>query len=328
MPKVSVVIPIYGVEKYIERCAIHLFEQTLEDMEFIFVDDCSKDDSMSVLEAVIQRYPSRKDQIKIIRHEVNKGLSKARQTGVNAANGEYIAHCDSDDWVELNMYELMYRAALEHNSDVVKCGHKKTTDTNVLSVINVYNEGKDISKDDAISWMLTYKGWNSIWDTLVKRTIYRDNNICYTNDAMLEDMYVMSQVLNYANNISIIQQPFYNYFVNPTSICGTTSESDYIRRATQAKKNLEQIIMFVESHNVDKFKTEIVVAKYLPRNILINIMGRKQNYKYWNDTFPEIRWIIYFTKELPIIQKIRLLLVELYLYPFYDCIKKHLKNRK
>lgn len=86
--------------------------------------------------------------------------------------------------------------------------------------------------------------------------------------------------------------------------------------------------MFVESHNVDKFKTEIIVAKYLPRNILINIMGRKQNYKLWNDTFPEIRWNIYLTKGLSITQKIRLLLVELYLYPLYYGIKNHLKNRK
>ena len=99
MPKVSVIVPVYGVEKYIERCARSLFEQTLDDMEFIFVDDCTKDESIEVLKRVIDLYPVRKDQVKIIHHAVNKGLSRARETGVNAATGDYIGHCDSDDWV-------------------------------------------------------------------------------------------------------------------------------------------------------------------------------------------------------------------------------------
>lgn len=108
MPKVSVIIPVYGVEKYIERCARSLFEQTLEDMEFIFVDDSTRDNSIDILLEVINEYPQRKNQIKILTHEVNKGLPAARQTGIKAAKGDYIAHCDSDDWVTPNAYQEMY----------------------------------------------------------------------------------------------------------------------------------------------------------------------------------------------------------------------------
>lgn len=100
-PKISVIIPVYGVERYIEQCACSLFEQTMQDgIEFIFVDDCSPDKSIEILENVLREYPHREQQVKIIRHTENQGLGGARKTGMEYATGEYIIHCDSDDWVE------------------------------------------------------------------------------------------------------------------------------------------------------------------------------------------------------------------------------------
>lgn len=92
MSKVSVIVPVYKVEKYIERCARSLFNQTLDDIEYIFVDDCSPDRSIEILNQVIGDYPRRKDQVQIIHHASNQGLALARQTGLKAATGEYIAH--------------------------------------------------------------------------------------------------------------------------------------------------------------------------------------------------------------------------------------------
>ena len=112
MPKVSVIVPIYEVEKYIERCVRSLFEQTLDDIEYIFVDDCTKDNSITVLERVIKDYPNRKSQITILHHETNKGLPQARKTGLLSARGDYIAHCDSDDWVDHKLFALMYEKAV------------------------------------------------------------------------------------------------------------------------------------------------------------------------------------------------------------------------
>lgn len=101
MPKVSVIIPVYGVEKYIERCVRSLFEQTLDDIEYIFVDDCCLDRSIEILDNVIKEYPNRRTDIKIVHHKENKGLAQARQSGIKVATGEYFVHCDSDDWVTL-----------------------------------------------------------------------------------------------------------------------------------------------------------------------------------------------------------------------------------
>ena len=118
---VSVVVPVFGVEKYIERCARSLFEQTLPEMEFIFVDDCTKDRSIEILERVLEEYPHRHGQIHIVHHENNKGLPQARKTGIQLAKGQYIAHCDSDDWVDRDMYRSMYNVARCKNADIVFC---------------------------------------------------------------------------------------------------------------------------------------------------------------------------------------------------------------
>ena len=103
--KVSVIIPIYKVEAFIERCAATLMEQTLPEVEYIFVDDATSDNSIDVLEEVIARYPQRKGQVRIVHNAENKGLPAARNTGLALATGEYIFHCDSDDYVEPSMLE-------------------------------------------------------------------------------------------------------------------------------------------------------------------------------------------------------------------------------
>ena len=120
-PKVSVIIPVYNVEKYMEKCCRSLFGQTLENMEFIFVDDCTPDNSISVIESVLQEYPQRKSQVKITHHDKNRGLPSARNTGLGLAQGNYIIHCDSDDWVAPFMYEKMYARAVAENADIVWC---------------------------------------------------------------------------------------------------------------------------------------------------------------------------------------------------------------
>ena len=115
MPKVSIVIPIYNVEKYIIKCAKSLFEQTLDDIEYIFVNDCTPDNSIKVLLEVLEQYPNRKQQVKIITHKINLGAAIARKNGILAATGKYIIHCDGDDWTAPDMYQRLYeKAEREH----------------------------------------------------------------------------------------------------------------------------------------------------------------------------------------------------------------------
>ena len=117
--KVSVVIPFYKVEAFIGRCAESLLGQSLEDVEFIFVDDASPDGSAEVLREVVSRYPSR--NVKVLRHEVNRGLPAARNTGLAVATGDFIFHCDSDDYLEKDALERLWSAATEAGADFAYC---------------------------------------------------------------------------------------------------------------------------------------------------------------------------------------------------------------
>ena len=119
--KVSIVVPVYNVAPYIEQFARSVFEQTLEDIEHVFVDDCSPDSSMDILLSVLEEYPHRKQKVKIVRHEKNMGISVTRKDGYMKTTGEYVIYVDSDDYLEPRMLELMYAKAKEHDADMIVC---------------------------------------------------------------------------------------------------------------------------------------------------------------------------------------------------------------
>lgn len=118
MFKVSVVVPIYNVEKYLKQCIDSLLNQTLKDIEIVLVDDGTRDNSGKIADG----YGSRYDNIKVI-HQDNRGLGPARNTGIENATGEYIAFVDGDDWVQLDMYEKLYKIAKRNDCDIVVSGH-------------------------------------------------------------------------------------------------------------------------------------------------------------------------------------------------------------
>ena len=117
MCKVSVISPIYKVAEFIERAAESMMQQSLGDVEFIFVDDCTPDDSIERLERVLAKYPKRK--CRIIRHEENRGLPSARNSGLAVAQGEWVFHWDSDDYADREMLERMVECAEEHDAEIV-----------------------------------------------------------------------------------------------------------------------------------------------------------------------------------------------------------------
>ena len=121
---VSVLVPVYGVEKYIARCAESLFGQTYDDMEFIFVDDCSPDDSIRILNNTAEKFPARKPNVKILTHEHNRGVSAARNTALAAASGEYVMFVDSDDYLEPECVQKTAEIIDESDADAVLFGLK------------------------------------------------------------------------------------------------------------------------------------------------------------------------------------------------------------
>ena len=126
--KVSILIPVYNSEKYIQKCARTVFAQTLKEVEYVFVDDGSTDSGIDLLLQEIQKFPERFNDICIIRHERNRGISAARQTAFDRASGEYILAMDSDDYIEPEMLEQLYNEALVSGADIVFCDFVSETE--------------------------------------------------------------------------------------------------------------------------------------------------------------------------------------------------------
>ena len=211
MVKVSVCIPIYGVEQFIERCACSLFEQTMRDgIEFIFVDDCSPDNSVQRLEEILKRYPERQAQVSIIHHKKNQGLVRARKTALEAACGEYIIHCDSDDWVEPQTYQTLYSMAKAENADVVCMAYSLDYDDAPAKSVHLprFSEKLDPVQqliDCNLYWGVVFK--------LVRRDVAL-NAVTYAGDELCfgEDLLRSAQMLCSANKVIFCDQLFYHYY--------------------------------------------------------------------------------------------------------------------
>ena len=215
LPDVSVIVPIFKVEKYIERCVRSLFEQSLDNIEYIFVDDASPDDSVNILLKLIQEYPSRSQNVKIIRHSKNRGLAMARSTGFLKSTGRYIIHCDSDDWVEQEMYEVMYQTAIKENADIVVCDFIAEYLTK-----HVYKIQKcALDKVAFVEQLLCGEIHNGICNKLINRKLYSFLSFHWkTGCNMWEDVSIIPRLAFFATKIAYVHEAFYHYSQENTDI--------------------------------------------------------------------------------------------------------------
>lgn len=208
---VSIVIPVYGVEKFIDQCARSLFEQTYGNIQFIFVNDCTKDNSIILLKEIIELYPNRKSQVLIIEKEKNEGQSLARKTGMQYVKGEYIMLLDSDDWVETTMVEQMLNAIVAENTDVVYCDYYRNSDTQTpINCIELSNTKEYIKN------MFLLRAPAQTWNKIYRTELFDD--VEFPVKSMHEDLYINLQVMSYAKSVSHLRQNFYHYRNNPDSI--------------------------------------------------------------------------------------------------------------
>ena len=300
MPKVSVLVPVYGVEKYIERCARSLFEQTLDDMEFIFVDDCTPDRSIDVLNKVLTEYPSRQKQVKIIHHDKNQGLPQARQTGLKAATGEYIAHCDSDDWVDVDLYESLYEKASKNNLDVVIFNSKTSNGT---QIVHEYYEKGILDRNACINEMMRGKMWWSLCNKMFKKTIY-GNSIAYPKDSMGEDMCLTLQLFYFCKSIGYVDR-YYYYFINSNSIIQQISEEKCLSKFHQVVRNVEIVKDLYQP--LKSFDGGIHYLEYNTKFTLLPFLGNKKIYNLWKNTFKGCEWSVLFDSKVKFKERIRAL---------------------
>lgn len=310
--KVSVIIPIWGVEEYIERCARSLFEQTLDSIEFIFINDCTPDKSIEILNNVIKDYPNRIADIKILHHNHNKGLPQARETGIKVATGDYIIHCDSDDWVDKRLYEEMYHTAVINDLDVVVCQMKETDGREIYN-IKLF---PDVTNQEITNRILYWINEGSLCNKLFKRSVYK-NDIKTPMGAMAEDKCLVLQLIYYCHKIGIT--PDYNYYIwkNPNSIIRLRTEQKILKNFNDGIDNYKIIEDFYKSHNAINGSTaeDLFSLKYLLRDNLRSLLGKPKYHKIWMSTFPELYDGILFNKQLTLKQRIRSILIKYKFFP-------------
>lgn len=279
MPKVTVIVPIYNVEHYIERCAISLLNQSLTDMEFIFVNDSTPDNSMSVLQSVIVRYPERSEQIKVINHVCNKGLASARLSGLKNATGDYIIHCDSDDWVELDMYEKMYNVAEQEGSDIVVCDlmHEFNNHNNIEQL------NPKIPPRDVINKLNIRYGWYLV-NKLVKRDLIFENELFPIPGLnMWEDVLLANRIYYYAKNVKYIEEPLYHY--NRTNENSIISATSLLKKREQQYNVIEFLNDFFRKNNFD-FSDAYLAYRIAIKDKFLEFTPT--DYKSWRSFYPEI----------------------------------------
>lgn len=224
-PIISVIIPIYNCEPYMEECAVSLFDQTLKNIEYIFIDDASDDNSITVLESVVGRYPHLSDFIRIIRHSVNKGISHLRMEGISLAKGEWIIYCDADDIVDLRAYEKMYSVACVSNADVVGCD-LRYFGADIKSFISHQVEGgiDSCRLICSICGSDRKKIHGSLCNKLINKKLW-ENVKMPAGLSYCEDVMALLQILMLNPDVVYINDPLYHYRVRKGSLIDTKDKN-------------------------------------------------------------------------------------------------------
>lgn len=241
MYDISVIIPVYNVSDTIERCAVSLFAQTKKEMQYIFINDCTPDNSVELLENLLNgRFPELRDQVQIINLEKNSGQGTARRIGLKAAEGTYIAFCDSDDWVEPTCYENMYACTDGGFADIVVCDYYEEYKQKTI----VHHE-TIIDTNPVVALRDSYKNYfkQYLWNKLLKRSVLEESNIelekginLWEDELYLDRMFLCSKILKQTS------EPLYHY--NKANMKSTT-------RVVQ-DKHIRQL----------KYVTDVLTTKY------------------------------------------------------------------
>lgn len=241
-PLVSIIIPIYNVEKYIDDCLKSVVNQTFRNIEIILVNDGTKDNSMQI----VKRYAESDGRIKVI-NKINGGLSSARNAGLDIAKGDYIVFVDSDDFIENNMIEEMYNTAYNNNSDIIMCGYNRVNTDFVYKVkppidCNIKYNKVDIY--NIITNSQNYITW-FVWRNMYKSDLLNNNKIRFNESVKIgEDSCFNLEAFLSSNSIMCIDKELYNYRNNPNSL-------------TQKKyqTNLEEILIIQYNEKIKIYKT-------------------------------------------------------------------------
>lgn len=249
-PLISIIVPCYNVEQYIDECLYSLTNQTINNIEIICVEDCSTDSTLDKL----TEWKDKDNRIRIITHEANKGLGTARNTGIKAANAEYVAFVDSDDYVSINKYECLYNLSDNGNADLVASAKYIRHGEKDIIITQIPRQVTGI--EDIRRHVLTH-GF-SIWNSIIKKSIIIQNDLFFPDRLIYEDAPVSTCLFLCAKTFAVIyDDPLHYYRINPFSITQQKSNLTFFDR-------LETAILFYNNTKrlgfYNRYKDEVEYA--------------------------------------------------------------------
>ncbi|MCI6517388.1 MAG: glycosyltransferase [Lachnospiraceae bacterium] len=215
MEKVSVIVPVYNTRQYLGKCVESIIHQTYRHLEILLIDDGATDGSGELCD----KYAEKDDRIRVV-HQINKGISAARNKGLNLASGEYISFVDSDDYIEENMIEKMLEKQVETNADMIICNFKQITEEGCVIQKNNGITDETIDALQVLKRFADERGWAyiTVWNRLYKRKIFE--KIRFPEGKTHEDEWIAADIYESCNKITLTSDSYYLYRINADSIMG------------------------------------------------------------------------------------------------------------
>ena len=292
-PLVSILVPIYNVEQHLGKCLDSIFSQTYKNLEYVFVDDCSTDNSLDVLATSLAKHNIPNEKATIIKHKANEGIAVSRNDCIKNAHGEYVQFIDSDDWIEPNMTEELVNASKEATVDIVSCCYQR----NYLNAPTTYF--KDPFSDscfDNLKLTIDFTVSPVLWKLLIRRSLFEKFDIPPHIDVG-EDYIISIKLFHFANSFSFVDKYLYHYVqYNQERL-----SFQKIRCIADHIKGVKEVERFLKEKNLytDDIEHLLNLRKF---NIKSNFLTKEfLDYNAFKTTFPESngawRFINYSSRE-------------------------------
>lgn len=290
-PRVSVIVPVYRTEPYLERCCRSLFGQTLQEVEYLFMLDGPSAEAESIIGRTLTDFPQRKEWVRIIGHEQNRGVSCCRQGGHDLARGQYLFHCDSDDWMEVEALEKLYAKAVAEGAELVFADY----------VRHYPSSGREV----VYSAEYVLRGGISTMDgtlcnKLISRELVQDNDLRFPEGINWGEDMVMSVLLQiFARKTAYLPQIFYHYCMRSDSLTQALDTEKYMQLVS-CPAYVERVLSqrgLAESHQMLLMQMKFEVKEYF----LIHRAMR--NVKKWQRIYPECHAYIWQYGSVPLYLK-------------------------
>ena len=289
--KISVIIPIYNAEKYLEKCLDSIISQSLKEIEIICVNDGSTDNSLEILKKL-----QLEDKRIIVINKKNGGSSSARNAALKVARGEYCLNIDSDDWIEQGYFKAIYEKAKKNEVDILITDmifdYQTDTKENEIKIDLKLEEDKVISGKEYVKIFFTNNFYGYTWNKLIKRKLYIENNLCYDEEIfLLEDVELLMMLAYYAKKIGKLNRGYYHYIIGENNGSNKIKIKLLYDRITcfnklikfYKEKKEEKIIKIIEKANILTMIPNILENNYEIfkeyNNFLITIVKQIKNYE-------------------------------------------------